>query len=117
MWRSASPVSRSAGTLSIALSYRILQEKVDILDSVLVKGWAHKSRHLRMIFWHFYDSHVLYTVDYFKKIFFYSFCSWVPVLRPRIFIYVQYNIWQDAGIRTRVAATAARFAATANSYY
>ena len=38
MWRSASPVSRSAGTLSIALSYRILQEKVDILESVFWKG-------------------------------------------------------------------------------
>ena len=31
------------------------------------------------------------------------FCSHVPILRPGV-LYVMYNIWQDAGIRTRVAA-------------
>ena len=48
-----------------------------------------------------------------KKIFnlFYYFCSQGPVLRPGfLYRYFLYNIQQDAGIRTRVAATAARSA-------
>ena len=46
-----------------------------------------------------------------EKIFFFpnSFCSQGPVLRPGIFYFMD-NIWQDAGIRTQVAATAARCA-------
>ena len=35
-------------------------------------------------------------------------CSQGPALRPGF--YFMYNIWQDAGIRTRIAATAARYA-------
>ena len=41
----------------------------------------------------------------FKSFFKNSFCFQVPVLRPGVFTLL-YNIWQDAGNRTRVAATA-----------
>ena len=50
----------------------------------------------------------LFNQTAFKKK---SFCSQAPELRPG-FIYTlhMYNIWQDAGNRTRVAASAARCA-------
>ena len=53
-----------------------------------------------------------------EKIFFFpnSFCSQGPVLRPGIFYFMD-NIWQDAGIRTQVAATAARCATNELTYH
>ena len=38
------------------------------------------------------------------------FVPWFPFSVLGFLLYCMYNIWQDAGIRTRVAATAARCA-------
>ena len=45
-----------------------------------------------------------------QECFLYSFCSQGPVIRAGFLLDLQYNVWQDSRIRTRIAATAPRCA-------
>ena len=61
----------------------------------------------------FSKNHIYFSILICFCLFFQiSFCSQVSVLRPEFLPYLKYryNIWQDAGIPTRVAATAVRWA-------